>query len=209
MLIPMLISPENAGDLKQVGEMLQSGNSSIFLVIIFAAAVILSSMNGISSTAISREGKNLYVIKYLPVSFKTQLMAKVLSAVVMGSLMTIIILIASAILIKPSIYMLVASGILCILGVLFTSFTGILLDLNFPKLNWDSEQKVVKQNITVMISMLVCVCVGVLTAYMTIKINPSERNAFLSIFAIYLVIDFILYYVVSTVGVKLIKKMKL
>ena len=40
------------------------------------------------------------------------------------------------------------------LPVLYTSLTGLLIDLYNPKLDWDSEQKAVKQNINVLYNML-------------------------------------------------------
>jgi ABC-2 type transport system permease protein len=42
-----------------------------------------------------------------------------------------------------------------LLGTLLISFIEILLDLYNPKLDWDSEQKAVKQNLNVVYSMII------------------------------------------------------
>ncbi len=71
--------------LKNITKFLQDGKGAgIALGVFFAFIVFASCSNAISTTAISREGKNLYILKYIPMKYKDQLMAKVLSAVVLG-----------------------------------------------------------------------------------------------------------------------------
>ena len=48
-----------------------------------ASGFLFSNLNMISSTAISREGSNLSFMKYIPMSLKQQLQAKVVSGILM------------------------------------------------------------------------------------------------------------------------------
>ncbi|MCB7430558.1 hypothetical protein LI224_19710, partial [Erysipelatoclostridium ramosum] len=49
-----------------------------------ASGFLFSNLNMISSTAISREGSNLSFMKYIPMSLKQQLQAKVVSGILMS-----------------------------------------------------------------------------------------------------------------------------
>ena len=209
MLIPILVQKGGGSQLKQLTEFLQGGtNTGIVLAGFFAFMVFASCSNGISATAISREGKNLFALKYIPMKYKQQLMAKVLSAVVLGMAGMLTISILGIVLLKLPLDLIVLMLIVGSVGIVFTSFIGIFIDLNFPKLQWDTEQKAVKQNLNVMISMVICIALGGFTVFMIINFGLNKWAAFTSIVILYTILDVVLYYVLGTKGVKMLKRIE-
>ena len=209
LLIPIFAQKGGSGQIKQLTGFLQSGKSTgIVLSIFFAFMVFSSCSNSIATTAISREGKNLFILKYIPMKYKDQLMAKVLSAVVLGVAAMITISIISLILLKLPLDLVLLMIIVGLLGIVFTSFIGIFIDLNFPKLHWDTEQEAVKRNLNVLISMIICIALGGLTVFMVIKFGLTKWITFAFIVATYGILDLLLYYLLSTKGVKMLRKIE-
>ena len=208
-MIPVFTQKGGGSQLKTITKFLQDGRSAgIVLAAFFAFMVFASSSNGISTTAISREGKNLYVLKYIPMKYKQQLMAKVLSAVVLGIAGMIMVSILGIILFKISLGLLLLMLIVGIVGILLTSFIGIFIDLNFPKLQWNTEQEAVKRNFNVMISIIICLALGGLTVFIIIKFEITKWVAFTLILIVYGFLDIMLYYLVGTKGVEMLRKIE-
>lgn len=209
LVIPIFAQKGGASQLKQITKFLQGGtNTGIVLGGFFAFMVFASSSNAISTTAISREGKNLFILKYIPMKYKQQLIAKVLSAVVLGAAGMIMVIILGVILLKLPLDLVLLMLIVGAMGILFTSFIGIFVDLNFPKLHWDTEQKAVKQNLNVMISMFICIALGGLTVFFIIKFQLTKWAAFTLIVLLYAVLDIGLYYLLGTKGVKMLRRIE-
>ncbi|MBU3145920.1 ABC transporter permease [Clostridium sp. CF012] len=209
LLIPIFSQKGGSAQLKMLTEFLQNSKSSgIALGGFFAFMMFVSCSNAIATTAISREGKNLYILKYIPMKYKDQLMAKVLSAVVLGVAGMLMVCIVAIVLLKVPFDLVLLMIIVGILGILFTSFIGIFIDLNFPKLQWDTEQKAVKQNLNVLISMIICVALGGLTAFMVIKLQLTKWAVFALILAVFTIVDLLLYYLLGTKGVKMLRKIE-
>ena len=209
LLIPVFSQKGGSGQLERLSGFLQGGKSTgITLGAFFAFMIFSSCSNAIATTSISREGKNLYILKYIPMKYKDQLMAKALSAVVLGVAGMLMICIIAEVLLKLPLDLILLMIIVGLLGILFTSFLGIFIDLNFPKLNWDTEQKAVKQNFNVLISMIVCIALGGLTVFIIIKFGLTKWVVFALISALYAIVDLSLYYLLGTKGVKMLRKIE-
>ncbi|MBW9158363.1 hypothetical protein G9F71_001340 [Clostridium sp. FP2] len=209
LLIPIFAQKGGSGQLKELTGFLQNGKSTgIVLGVFFAFMVFSSCSNSIATTAISREGKNLFMLKYIPMKYKDQLMAKALSAVVLGVAGMLMISILALILLKLPLDLVLLMIIVAFLGILFTSFIGIFIDLNFPKLQWDTEQEVVKRNFNVMISMIICIALGGIMVFMIIKFELTKWIVFALIVGLYGVLDLLLYYLLGTKGVKMLRKIE-
>lgn len=209
LLIPIFAQKGGGSQLKQITMFLQGGtNTGIVIGGFFAFMIFASSSNAIATTAITREGKNLFILKYIPMKYKQQLIAKVLSAVVLGTAGMIMVIILGILLLKLPLDLVLLMLIVGAMGILFTSFVGIFVDLNFPKLHWDSEQKAVKQNLNVMISMIICIALGGPTVFMIIKFKLTKWAAFALIVLLYAVLDMVLYYLLGTKGVKMLRRIE-
>lgn len=182
--------------------------SGIVLASSFATGLFITASNMITSTAISREGKNIYVMKYIPVNYTLQVMAKVLSGVIMGIVGITMMLIAAVILFKFSFLMILLMALAGILGAILSALSGILIDLYLPKLNWDSEQKAVKQNMNGLISMGASVVIGGLSVFAAIKLQLGLWTAFIMVIVVALLINILLYSLVASKGVKALENIE-
>ena len=179
---------------------------AIFMLVAFA-----SFMTSITNSVISLEGKNISILKSLPLEPKRILMSKVHAALVITTppmlIGTLIMLINFKINIIESILIL----LLTILMPLVSHFIGIIINLKFPKLNYDNSAEVVKQSVSsflaVMIGMILLIANGYVVFEGFDEYNPT---IFLGIATIvYIVINIVLYIVLSTMSVKDFRKLSI
>lgn len=130
-----------------------------------------------TSTSISMEGNNWWIVKSLPLTTKSILDGKIL----MNLLLILPFYILSEILLmfalKPGILDFLWFLLIPTVIILFSCVYGITINLAFPVLNWDSEVTVVKQSASSMLGGLgglvlaiICTIIVILTpkAYMNI-----------------------------------------
>lgn len=116
-------------------------------------SLVMTSLNSIASNSISREGKHFQFMKYIPVPYDTQWDIKVLVSFLLTFVGIWMYLLPACILIHIKfIYVLVAI-MLSILSITFSSYMGIYLDSIQPKLVWDDELSVLRENTNVALSM--------------------------------------------------------
>jgi ABC-2 type transport system permease protein len=101
--------------------------------------------------------------------------------------------------------------LLTILMPLVSHFIGIIINLKFPKLNFDNSAEVVKQSVSsflaVMIGMILLIANGYVVFGGFDEYNPT---IFLGIATIvYTVINIVLYLVLSTMSVKDFRKLSI
>ena len=209
IILPFLVQPEEMKELQGLTVFLKDGRgSAIALAVTFGISVFVTSTNGIAASAISREGTNIFVCKYLPVSYKTQIMAKVLSSMSMGMVGTLSMLMAAAIFISVPAYLMLITVFISIFGIAFSALAGILIDLNFPKLIWDNEQKAVKQNFNVVLNMLVSAAVAGILIFTIIALHFTLWMTLLTLVLVFGILDLLLYSILSRVGVRLFERIE-
>ena len=208
LLLPML----TAGGSEDFSELIAAiqgvENKGMVVAVIFAILIFLGGVNGVTPSTISREGEGLFVKKYLPVSYKDQITAKVLSGLIIGYIGLITTLIAAFIFIKISLSLVVIILLTGWLPILFTSFTGILIDLNNPKLNWVSEQQAVKQNMNVLYNIIIGMIFAVLTVVATLHFKWGFATALVMIIAIYALLNILTGSLVYTKGAKVFAELE-
>lgn len=203
LIFPFIADSKSQGQLKAGISFLQTNNTAgVVIAGAFAFSIFVSVTNMIASTAISREGKNLFTLKYMPIDFRQVIIGKTMPAIVMGVFAVLIILIMGIFLMKLSIVVIIFVSIVCFIGIIFTSFTGILIDLTFPKLNWDTEQKAVKQNMNGMLNMLIGIAVAAIIVFVVVKFKIDMTITFAAIAILFTLIDVVLFNIICTYGVK-------
>ncbi|MBN2883763.1 MAG: hypothetical protein JXN10_09555 [Clostridia bacterium] len=155
MIIPMFISigAEQINVIKD--QLIASATPGIFIAVSFIVFMFISAMNGITATSISREGKQIYMMKYLPISYTEQLNAKLLSGMVVSSAGMILLVVILTIFLEISIPIAMLMLLSGFNAVILTRLTGMYIDAANPKLKWDNEQKAVKQNMNLVFNMLI------------------------------------------------------
>jgi len=186
------------------------GEFSESLIPLFVIAGIcgILSTSCTTSSSISLEGKNLWILKSSPIKVKDIFKAKIALNILLilpAALVSNIIFFIS---LKLSIRDFIFSLIITTIYSFVIPILGLIVNLYFPKLEWTSETTVVKQSISVLIQMLISAVIVGLPVLVFIKGNITNFNLFIIIVAIYLVIILsLLLTVLNTVGVKLFKKL--
>ena len=129
-------------------ETLESLKFDIEAVCIFIGIIQITGLfNSLSITAFSREGKNAYLIKILPISLYKQFIYKNIPQIVLNIISSIAVLIVTKLQI-PAIetkYILAIFGV-SILITIINSYILCLIDLLMPRLEWDAEYEILKNN---------------------------------------------------------------
>jgi ABC-2 type transport system permease protein len=105
-----------------------------------------SGMNITSATSISREGKNFYLSKIIPVDYTTQVKAKVYLSLIINLITVLIGYIISIFVYRLSVIEIVFFPIVLGLYSYGYALSTIRFDLKQPKLNWTTPNEAVKNN---------------------------------------------------------------
>lgn len=118
------------------------------------ATMALSSYNFISAPSISLEGKNLWIIKSLPISPKTAFFAKSALHFAITAPFTFL----TAVTFSYAFGLSPLSAIICVLAAisftLLCGMSGVIINLAFPNVKWTNETIAVKRGLSVLFSML-------------------------------------------------------
>ena len=178
-------------------------------LIIFALISLTAYTTSITSSMISLEGKNINILKSLPIKVKDILKSKILACLLIT---TPILLLGTLLLIIKFKINIINALILLLLTIiipLVNHLLGLIINLKHPKLDFDSPTDVVKQSASVFIStmlggFLALASIGIVLAIF----NKYNVTIFLLIaLSLYLIIDFILYKLLNKIGQKEFKNL--
>lgn len=207
ILIPIFTDKEAANSFTMLRGAANSTQITTYVLLgAFAFMIFISSSNVITSTSISREGKYFYVNKYIPLSYKTQIMAKVFSGVFISYIGVFLVLIIGELVLRFNMVTLFIMLIISPVAVLFPNLFGILVDLLNPKLKWDSEQKAVKQNINSMIAMFGGAAIIGVMVFILFKINMAVKTILIVTIIITGLFDLAMYLVIDRKGTYLCER---
>lgn len=163
---------------------------------IFMILSLICVVSSTTNSSISLEGKSLWIMKMLPVSTNNIFISKIM---VNLTILIPTIIIASTFfgiyLHLPFIEFLFLFLIMLAYS-LFASINGIIINLIFPKLDYDSEIRVIKQSMSVFISILV----GVIVVVLPFNILIINTWSIILITSIILLVDLILAIVLYYYG---------
>lgn len=145
ILLPKLNEVLNNPDIKQLIGNLEFDLSIVYIIL--SGIQVLFMISPASLTSISRDGKNAGFMKYIPISYFRQILYKGLPQIFINSISVIIIVgilyyAFHSIGIVNVLLVFISSMILNVLN----SYSMIIVDLLNPKLEWDSEYEILKQN---------------------------------------------------------------
>ena len=156
-------------------------------------------------SSISIEGKNLWIIKSIPVDTKKIFLSKI-----MVNLTVLIptILVNSTILsiyLKPNALTIILMYITPLIYALFISILGLIINMHFPIFDWTSEVKVIKQSLASFLTLMIGLVFAVLP-FMFIPSNGYELYILL-ITGIMLILTILSYIYMNTKCVKMFRKL--
>ncbi|HHV43486.1 MAG TPA: hypothetical protein GXX57_02295 [Firmicutes bacterium] len=118
----------------------------------FGYSVLQTGLTALPVTAFSREGKELAILKALPISFTTLFLGKLFAIqaiILLGSLAGVIVL---GVLLQALDYALLGFGVSILASTAFSS-NLMLIDLKRPYLDWTNPQQAIKSNVNSLIGM--------------------------------------------------------
>lgn len=128
--------------------------NSFFLLFAFAVCIISSSIL-ISAPSISLEGKNFWIVKTVPVNAFTVLNSKAMAQIVLEIPFILFADAVGAIVLKFSFIQAVLTIVITLLYGILTSYLGVVINLNHPKMDYQNDVAAVKQGVMTLISMFV------------------------------------------------------
>jgi ABC-2 type transport system permease protein len=162
ILMATMDTGRGGGDTMALMRVMTSANP---LIVILATALFLTicgSLNGTSSSTFSREGRQFWISRVIPVAPREQTAAKFMHSYLVAMLGVITASIVSAVFLHlQAAHLAAAAGLALVAGVLLTA-VGMIIDLARPLLDWTNPQKAIKQNLNVLLAMLADI--GILTA---------------------------------------------
>ena len=162
----------SGGQLSKFKMLLDSGTQwyAMAIVISFIGGTTCVMVGGAGATALSREGKDFIVSKYIPVSYKTQLYSKILSSLCINELGALIVTLV-LILVGASPMLLILGIISSIGSIGLITLLGMYIDFRSPKLNWENEKAMFKNNYMPLLIMLFVFLLGIILVIAAIIIK--------------------------------------
>lgn len=130
-------------------------NINLFIIGLLPCFIIMST-SMVSSTSVSREGKAFWITQIIPVRTKDQIKGRVKAAVLFYWISAFLYQILFGVLLKFDFLYIIYGLMVSFAGALPFAYSGLIIDLNKPKLIWDKEAEAVKQNFNAVIGMFVC-----------------------------------------------------
>lgn len=171
-----------------------------FMLGISAVSVLVTAVNCIASSGITREGKHFPFIKYIPVPYIVQLNVKALSSIIISSIGIISSVIAACILLNTGIKFIIFSSLLSFFSISFASYFGLFMDSVNPKLIWDDELNALRGNYNIFFNMaLAIVAEGIICAgaYFLFRLTGKALLIIIGLFTVILILNAISYILCS------------
>jgi ABC-2 type transport system permease protein len=128
--------------------------SGILPLIVGAAILSISSMNFVTAPSISLEGKNIWLLRSLPVSAWSVLKSKLSLHMIVNGVPTLIFALVCAVCLPMDIASRVLLPVLAIVLNLMFAAIGLASNLKRPSFDWTNEAVPVKQGMSVLFAML-------------------------------------------------------
>ena len=191
----------NDPDLQFLYQLIENGASQPGLILIVAGIITAFVLiNPAISTTFSREGKNLWILKNIPVKPEIQVYGKLLagySISFVGALFSAIMAMFSF---KINFVTTIMVIILCGIALIPISAVGICIDLLRPKLVWNNPQEAIKQNFNAVLAMLLgflMISVFGVIGYFIATLNTNVYILFGLMAAVLLLISYTALLIVS------------
>ncbi|HOO67902.1 MAG TPA: hypothetical protein PLC53_00860 [Bacilli bacterium] len=158
-----------------------------------------------TSASISLEGKNLWIIKSIPIKVKEIFFSKIM---VNLTILIPAIIINSTILciyLKTDLLDTIFMFITPIIYSLFISILGIVINLLFPNFTWKNEIKVIKQSMSAFLTIMIAMVIAIVPLSISYDINSNIY--ILIITSIVLVITYVLYLYINSYGIKVFNRL--
>lgn len=185
-LVPLVMGMQSqTGDILVVISEIRDGMSLLseadrmfVLAVVLFASYCLSclsvSLTAVAGTSISREGAGFTYMKYIPLSYRSQIKGKLLCGIevcAVGSSGYVgLLLILAVVFFGVPVWALPLGLLLSVLVNVLFNCIQLLVDIWKPKLVWETETQAVKQNMNVVLEMFGSMGLAVLFGFLAWKL---------------------------------------
>lgn len=172
-------------------------NNTLIIIFMFVigVSILLPALNSIASSSFSREGKNFYFMKYIPMDYGNQVYVKLLVSFIIAfigvNVFSLIFYLVIGLKVSTAFIFLIIS----FLAILFICSLGIIIDSINPKLVWDDELNALRENSNNFIVMGISIFMFIVLAGLCYLLYKSFglALAFTSILLILILLNAIVY----------------
>lgn len=172
-------------------------NNTLIIIFMFVigVSILLPALNSIASSSFSREGKNFYFMKYIPMDYSSQVSVKLLVSFIIAfvgvNVFSLIFYLVIGLKVSTAFIFLIIS----FLAILFICSLGIIIDSINPKLVWDDELNALRENSNNFIVMGISIFMFIVLAGLCYLLYKSFgiALAFTSILLILILLNAIVY----------------
>ena len=180
-------------------------------LLVFALISFTSYITSITNSSVSLEGRNINILKSLPIKVKDILMSKIYSCLL---LTTPVLLVGDIILFikfRLSIIEIILLLVLSILIPLVSHFIGLITNLKYPKLEWENQAEVVKQSTSSFIAVMIGMVLMMTSIVIIVSILGKVSSLYILLLAaiIYIIINALLYTYLIKKGTKIFNKLSI
>jgi len=182
-------------------------NVSIFQLI-FILILFISFLSNTTSSTISIEGKNFWILKSLPVEYKSMLLSKILLNLLIIIPIVFISIIIFGFTLNLSIIEVLLLLLFTTLFALVSSLFGLIINLKFPKMDAINDIQIVKQSLSVLITVIVPIfsIMFLSSIYMYYLTSINFNIILLIIFIIFVCFLILEFLILKRYGYKRIKE---
>ena len=162
---------------------LQMFSPTIPAVTAILVICIMIGINTISASSISVEGKNLWLMRSLPVSEGAFINSKILLHLIITVVPQLMCSAVMAVLVAGTPKQSVLVLLVPFLFALFTSELGMMLNIMFPKLDWVSESNAVRRNTSTRLAVLISWALVLVTVLVFRKL-PENTDIILYLYLV-------------------------
>lgn len=199
MLVPLLMFIVSSFTGEFSGDIFNSPAIRPYIIYIYTLVISTPGMIGsLSATAITREGKAFWETKILPISNKENIKYRIYTTMILSFGGSLFLGIAGAYYLPVGITEVVLAAMFCVASTLFFSTIDIAINIERPLLNWSSPTAAVKNNLNVMLSLLLRLVAGGLGFLLYKMMSSLGSNTILIVlsgffFILYIVALYIVY----------------
>lgn len=188
---------------------------------LIAIAIVIFSIGitSLSSSSISLEGKQLWILKSSPIKFRTITLSKIALDFIISCIISVITVLIMVVLYQTTMPYAFSVFVTLMLFTIHVSLLGYIINLLLPKFNWELPIKVVKQSASVMVHMIISIAVSIGMIVIGIqivikaldysyKMETASYMALGFVFVISCVFILIEVMVLKKFGLKMFKKLK-
>ena len=146
------------------------GKIDVFFALLMGLFFYAAFMTPLSITSITREGKNIYLMQTLPISYEDQVKGRILGSSLFQFISTLPIIIFLAYLIGFDGLYILPMLIGSCLGSYASSSFGIYYGIKYPKLDWENPQDAVKRNFPVFLFSILSMAAMAFSAFIIFRL---------------------------------------